>query len=128
MKSSDDLYIMDPATGTISSVLPSLSGSTDNLLEFGPDDLLFTGLRTGGGFTLKTLDPSNGQLTDLGSNSLAFLSAIAFALGVQADVDHDGSLEEKTGMSGSVRDYDAAQLLEIEIGSWFDRTHPEVEE
>jgi glycerophosphoryl diester phosphodiesterase len=40
---------------------------------------------------------------------------------------HDTQLVEKTGHPGMVRDYDAADLLEMEIGSWFDRTHPEVE-
>jgi glycerophosphoryl diester phosphodiesterase len=41
---------------------------------------------------------------------------------------HDGSLEEKTGSKGSVRDHDLSQLQQMEIGSWFDRTHPEIEE
>ncbi len=40
---------------------------------------------------------------------------------------HDKTLERKTGRTGRVRDYDAAELTEIDIGSWFDRTHPEVE-
>jgi glycerophosphoryl diester phosphodiesterase len=34
---------------------------------------------------------------------------------------HDKSLVEKTGRPGRVRDYDAADLVEMEIGSWFDR-------
>jgi glycerophosphoryl diester phosphodiesterase len=41
---------------------------------------------------------------------------------------HDTKLARKTGHPGRVRDHDAADLLEMEIGSWFDRTHPEVEE
>lgn len=41
---------------------------------------------------------------------------------------HDSSLKEKTGVQGKVRDYEAADLLEVDIGAWFDRTHPEVEE
>ncbi|MFT5444010.1 MAG: glycerophosphoryl diester phosphodiesterase, partial [Myxococcota bacterium] len=32
------------------------------------------------------------------------------------------------GVRGKVRDYEAADLLEMDIGSWFDRTHPEAEE
>jgi glycerophosphoryl diester phosphodiesterase len=40
---------------------------------------------------------------------------------------HDDELETKTGQPGSVRDYVAQELLEFEIGSWFDRTHPDVE-
>jgi glycerophosphoryl diester phosphodiesterase len=41
---------------------------------------------------------------------------------------HDTKLVGKTGNPGTVRSHDAADLLEMEIGSWFDRTHPEVEE
>jgi glycerophosphoryl diester phosphodiesterase len=37
---------------------------------------------------------------------------------------HDGTLEQKTGEPGSVRNYSAAQLQQMEIGTWFDRTHP----
>jgi glycerophosphoryl diester phosphodiesterase len=40
---------------------------------------------------------------------------------------HDTKLVEKTGHPGTVRSHEAADLLEMEIGSWFDRTHPEVE-
>jgi len=40
---------------------------------------------------------------------------------------HDTMLAEKTGHPGKVRDHLAADLLDMEIGSWFDRTHPEVE-
>ena len=36
---------------------------------------------------------------------------------------HDSSLLGKTGRAGKVRDHDAADLLEMDIGSWFDRTH-----
>jgi glycerophosphoryl diester phosphodiesterase len=62
------------------------------------------------------------------------LGAVDVELDVQLSQDdvvmlyHDSTLETKTGAAGSVRDYDAAQLLEMDIGSWFDRTHPEVEE
>jgi glycerophosphoryl diester phosphodiesterase len=41
---------------------------------------------------------------------------------------HDSSLAAKTGEPGTVRDHTAAELLEVEIGSWFDRTHPGLEE
>jgi glycerophosphoryl diester phosphodiesterase len=40
---------------------------------------------------------------------------------------HDKSLAEKTGQPGKVRDYDAADLVEMEIGSWFDRRHTRIE-
>lgn len=41
---------------------------------------------------------------------------------------HDSSLLEKTGYEGSVRDYRADELLKMDIGSWFDRTHPDLDE
>lgn len=39
---------------------------------------------------------------------------------------HDSSLDTKTDDEGIVRDHTAARLQEMEIGSWFDRSHPEV--
>jgi glycerophosphoryl diester phosphodiesterase len=62
------------------------------------------------------------------------LGAFEVELDVQVSRDdvviifHDGELETKTGRRGRVRDYSAAELREMEIGSWFDRTHPEVSE
>ena len=41
---------------------------------------------------------------------------------------HDSTLVDKTGHPGTVRSHDTTDLLEMEIGSWFDRTHPEIEE
>jgi glycerophosphoryl diester phosphodiesterase len=62
------------------------------------------------------------------------LGAFEVELDVQVSRDdvvvifHDPELETKTGRRGRVRDYSAAELREMEIGSWFDRTHPEVSE
>jgi glycerophosphoryl diester phosphodiesterase len=41
---------------------------------------------------------------------------------------HDASLEAKVGRVGSVGDYTAAELRSFDIGSWFDREHPEIAE
>lgn len=41
---------------------------------------------------------------------------------------HDSTLLTKTGQPGKVRDYDAAELVQIDIGRWFDETHPDLEE
>lgn len=38
---------------------------------------------------------------------------------------HDGSLERKTDLTGSPTDYDADELLQADIGTWFDSSHPE---
>jgi glycerophosphoryl diester phosphodiesterase len=40
---------------------------------------------------------------------------------------HDDRLDAKTSLSGRVVERDAAELLEAEIGHWFDASHPEVE-
>lgn len=70
-------------------------------------------------------------------NTLAALSASAergfleVELDVQLSLDevpvlfHDSTLEEKTGVSGSVAVYTADELREIDIGAWFDRAHPD---
>jgi len=38
---------------------------------------------------------------------------------------HDDTLEPKTPLTGRVREHAAAELTRAEIGSWFDRTHPD---
>ncbi|MDP6977080.1 MAG: glycerophosphodiester phosphodiesterase family protein [Myxococcota bacterium] len=61
------------------------------------------------------------------------LGAVDVELDIQLSRDdvvvlyHDATLREKTGRSGKVRDHDANDLLDMDIGSWFDRTHPEIE-
>ncbi len=60
------------------------------------------------------------------------LGAFEVELDVQLSNDdgvivfHDRTLDEKTRASGSVGDRTLAELERIEIGSWFDRTHPRV--
>lgn len=39
---------------------------------------------------------------------------------------HDHTLERKTGHEGSVAVYTAAELTRFDLGSWFDREHPEI--
>jgi glycerophosphoryl diester phosphodiesterase len=62
------------------------------------------------------------------------LGAFEVELDVQVSRDdvvvifHDAELEAKTGRRGRVRDYTASELSAMEIGSWFNRTHPEVVE
>ena len=43
-------------------------------------------------------------------------------------VFHDETLDTKTDASGRVRDHTADALRRVDIGSWFDRTHPSVPE
>lgn len=60
------------------------------------------------------------------------LGAYEVELDVQLSKDdvvvifHDATLDQKTNGRGRVRDHDFAALQRIEIGSWFDRTHPEI--
>jgi glycerophosphoryl diester phosphodiesterase len=62
------------------------------------------------------------------------LGAFEVELDVQLSSDdvvmlyHDSKLERKTGQAGTVRDYTSAQLQAMDIGSWFDRDHPGVDE
>ena len=91
MKTNDRLNVVNRATGTIVSFIPIAAGQTDNVLEFDENDVLYTGLRTGGGFTLKRLDPATGQITNIGSNTLSFFSGITFGGNIQADADRDGT-------------------------------------
>jgi glycerophosphoryl diester phosphodiesterase len=62
------------------------------------------------------------------------LGAVDVELDVQLSSDdvvmlyHDSSLEKKIGTDGRVRDYTASELQQMDIGTWFDRTHPELEE
>ena len=38
---------------------------------------------------------------------------------------HDATLDEKTAASGRVADHPSTELVRLDIGQWFDRTHPE---
>ncbi len=90
MKDSVALHEMNPKTGSILLSIPIPSGETSNLLEFGPSDVLYTGLRADGSFSLRRLDPSTGKLDVVGWNGLGFLSGIAFEGEGQDDGDGDG--------------------------------------
>jgi len=88
MKSNGTLHTIDTNTGAILSTLQIPPAETSNPLEFDLEDVLFTGLRTAGGFSLRTLDAATGALSILGSNGLPFLSGLAVT--GQADRDLDG--------------------------------------
>jgi Thrombospondin type 3 repeat len=90
LKTGAELYVVDPATGTIVSSV-ALSTSTDGLLTVDPQGRFYTGYRTGDGFVLLRLDPQTGELTPVGPNPLYFLSALVFrAVSPQPDQDRDG--------------------------------------
>ncbi len=60
------------------------------------------------------------------------LGAFEVELDVQLSSDgvvvlyHDATLSKKTGQEGKVGDYTRDELVEFEIGTWFDASHPEV--
>ena len=62
------------------------------------------------------------------------LGAVEVELDVQLTADdqvilfHDATLERKTAHAGRVRDHTLADLADVDIGTWFDREHAEVEE
>lgn len=62
------------------------------------------------------------------------LGAVEVELDVQLSADdrvvvfHDAVLDGKTNLAGRIRDHTLADLAEGDIGSWFDREHPELEE
>jgi glycerophosphoryl diester phosphodiesterase len=62
------------------------------------------------------------------------LGAVEVELDVQLTSDdqvilfHDATLDRKTAMTGRVRDYTLAELVKVDIGTWFDGAHPEAEQ
>lgn len=50
---------------------------------------------------------------------------IRFSSDEEIIVFHDDRLDRKTSLRGRVRHYPAAALGQADIGTWFDRTHPE---
>jgi glycerophosphoryl diester phosphodiesterase len=53
---------------------------------------------------------------------------VRFSADDEVVVFHDDTLDAKTSRSGRVRHYPAGVLRRTDIGSWFDRTHPEIDE
>jgi uncharacterized repeat protein (TIGR01451 family) len=99
-KSSSQLSRMNQFTGQRFSSL-SLFQSPHNMLAFGPSDMLYTGRRqddtSGFNFGLKTVNPSSGAVTNVGTNSIWTISALAWDLGVitppnQSDLSLDKSV------------------------------------
>jgi uncharacterized repeat protein (TIGR01451 family) len=77
MKPGNQLYRMNPGTGAIVSGI-GLDQNPQNLLAFDPNDVLFTGTRNTGTFTLQTIDIDTGTVTDVGTSNVNNMSAIAF--------------------------------------------------
>ncbi|NOT37215.1 MAG: hypothetical protein HOP11_07535 [Saprospiraceae bacterium] len=77
MKTGNELNLMDAANGTIISTV-LLSAFPQNLLTFNSADVLYTGSRSGGTFTLQTINMTTGVVTNVGTNAIGNMSAIDF--------------------------------------------------
>jgi DNA-binding beta-propeller fold protein YncE len=80
MKAASNLYSVDRVTGacTLQVPLGALSGPLDNGLAHDHKGTLYSFERTSGAADLYTIDPITGDVTFVGSNGLANLSALAF--------------------------------------------------
>lgn len=77
VKTSSTLYHVDPADGSVISSV-SLSMSEVNLLEFSPDDILYTGRRFGPYTSQDIIDVATGQVTNQSNTFGALFGAYAF--------------------------------------------------
>jgi uncharacterized repeat protein (TIGR01451 family) len=99
VKSSSELFRASHVTGASFGSI-SLDQSPQNILAFDPSDVLFTGTRSSTGFTLQTIDMSTGVVTDIGSNTVTNIGAIAFDPGVVTPPDQaDLSLTKDVDVS-----------------------------
>jgi uncharacterized repeat protein (TIGR01451 family) len=102
LKPGTNLDRVNQFTGTdFDSITLSPSGTYHNMLAFGPGDTLYTGTRSNTGLTLKTIDPSNGNVTPIGSNNVTNISALAWDLGTYtpppvANLSIDKSVDDAT--------------------------------
>jgi uncharacterized repeat protein (TIGR01451 family) len=86
IKLADYLYRLNQYTGVaFDEVILDREG--DNMLAFNAADVMYSGKRTGSGFTLFTIDPETGVTTTIGSNTVMQISALAFDRGVVPEPD-----------------------------------------
>ena len=67
--------------------------------------------------------PAFTKAVELGTSEIEL--DIRFSADEEIIVFHDDRLDAKTALRGRVREHPAAVLFRTEIGSWFDRQHPE---
>ena len=105
---------------------PSSDPSPEATPEIFPDPFHVIAHRGASAYAPENTAPAFQRALELGASEVE--------LDVQLSRDgvvvlyHDASLEEKTPLRGAVRDHSADRLRATDIGSWFDRAHPEVEE
>ena len=82
LKAEWDLWEIDTSTGQpVWATGIYLQPYTDDMLAIDANDVLYTGLRLMGSgvFILKTIDSTSGALAEVGTNSLSFISGLAFS-------------------------------------------------
>src|SRR5207249_895959 len=77
---TSSLYRVNPADGSIISSV-ALSASPNNVLEFGPGDVLYTATRSAntGPSTFQTINVGTGVVTSLGTTTGVGITGLAFA-------------------------------------------------
>jgi uncharacterized repeat protein (TIGR01451 family) len=128
VKPGSDLWTVGHSTGQIITAI-GLDQTPQNILAFDPNDVLYSGTRTGTGFTLQTIDPSTGTVTDVGSNTVMNISAIAFDLGTFTPPDQaDLSLTKQVDDPTPALDTDIVFTLTVANGGPDDATGVEVKD
>ena len=80
LKSEFELYRLNPTNAAVFGLV-ELDRELKNILSFDPNDVLFSGNRTTGGFSLYTIDLTDGSTTLIGSNTVTNIGAIEFERG-----------------------------------------------
>lgn len=70
--------------------------------------------------------PAFQRAVELGAEEVEL--DVRFSADERIVVFHDDRLDPKTNRTGRVRHYDLATLFRTDIGSWFDRQHPDADE
>jgi uncharacterized repeat protein (TIGR01451 family) len=130
LKAGGVLYRLNQFTGHIFDLV-QLDASPQNMLAFGPSDVLYTGARGSAGpsaFTLQTIDPETGAVTTVGTNSVAKIGALAWDLGTPTAPDvADLSLTKDVDVSSPQNwDDQVVYTLTVSNGGASDATGVEV--
>ncbi|MGH0037347.1 MAG: glycerophosphodiester phosphodiesterase [Myxococcota bacterium] len=81
--------------------------------------------RGASGYAPENTLPAFEKAAELGATEVEL--DVRFSSDLEIVVFHDDRLERKTNLHGRVRDHTAGSLRRADIGSWFDRRHPEAD-
>jgi uncharacterized repeat protein (TIGR01451 family) len=80
LKVASTLYFLNQYTAEEIETI-GVDHQAHNILAFNANDVLYSGERTSGGFTLFTIEREDGETTEKGSNSVTGITAITFDRG-----------------------------------------------